>query len=154
MGVKRGVSSMNVDLLIVAGSFSLLAAGLHVGIVLVGPSWFRLFGAGESMALMAENGSLKPTLITLGIAVVLLIWAAYAWSGAGLLPSMPFTKLALSAITAIYLVRGLGGLVAPFVTDHYQIQQNSLAFWLWSSAICLVIALFHLLGLMAVWQTL
>jgi putative oxidoreductase len=46
---------MNVDLLMIAGSLSLLAAGLHVGIIFVGPSWYRLFSVEKSMALMAKS---------------------------------------------------------------------------------------------------
>jgi putative oxidoreductase len=145
---------MNIDLLIIAGSFSFLAACLHIGVVIGGPRWYRFFGAGESMALIAEKGSLKPTVITLSIATILFLWAFYAWSGAGFFPSMPFLKTALSAITAIYLIRGLGGLIVPFVSNHPQIKQNSLAFWVWSSAICLVIGVFHLMGLIAMWQNL
>ena len=153
MCMKNRISFVNFDLLIIAGSFSFLAAALHIGVVIGGPNWYRFFGAGESMAMMAEKGSLKPTVITLGIATILIIWGAYAWSGAGFLPSMPFIKLALSAITAIYLIRGLGGLIAPFVTNHPQIKQNSIAFWVWSSAICLVIGVFHLMGIIAIWPT-
>jgi putative oxidoreductase len=145
---------MNIDLLIIAGSFSFLAACLHIGVVIGGPRWYRFFGAGESMALMAEKGSLKPTIITLSIATILFLWAFYAWSGAGFSPSMPFLKTALSAITAIYLIRGLGGIIVPFVSNHPQIKQNSLAFWVWSSVICLVIGIFHLMGLIAIWQNL
>ncbi len=145
---------MNFDLLIIAGSLSLLAAVLHIGVVIGGPGWYRFFGAGETMAQMAGNGSLKPMIITLGIATVLVVWGAYAWSGAGVLPSMPFIKMVLSVITAIYLVRGVGGLVAPFVTNHPQIRQNSIAFWVWSSVICLIIGVFHLMGIIAIWSTL
>ena len=145
---------MDSKILIIAGSFSFFAAALHVGVVVGGPSWYRLFGAGESMAKMAEQHSLKPTVITLGIAAVLFVWGCYAWSGAGFLPSMPFIKLALSAITAIYLLRGVVGLIAPFVTNHPQISQNPTAFWVWSSAICVVIGLFHLIGVVAAWPAL
>jgi putative oxidoreductase len=145
---------MNIDLLIIAGLFSFLAACLHIGVVIGGPRWYRFFGAGESMALMAEKGSLKPTVITLTIAIILFLWAFYAWSGAGFFPNMPFLKPALSTITAIYLIRGLVGIVAPFVSNHPQIKQNSLGFWIWSSAICLVIGIFHLMGLIAIWQKL
>lgn len=145
---------MDFDFLIIAGSLSFLAAALHIGVVIGGPDWYRFLGAGEAMALMAEKGSLKPTVITLGIATVLIIWGAYAWSGAGLLPNMPLLKLALSAITAIYLIRGVGGLVAPFITNHPQIKKNSTAFWVWSSVICLVIGVFHLMGIFAIWPTL
>ena len=145
---------MNVDSLIVAGALSLLAAVLHLAVIIGGPSWYRFFGAGEAMALMAEKGYLKPMFITFGVSAVLMLWCVYAWSGAGLLPEMPLLKLGLSAITAIYLVRGVGGLIAPFVSNHPQIKQNSTTFWLWSSAICLVIGVFHLMGLMAIWTTL
>ncbi len=145
---------MDFDLLIIAGLFSFLAAVLHIGVVIGGPNWYRFFGAGESMALMAEQGSLKPTVITLGIALALTIWGGYAWSGAGYLPRMPFIKLALPTITAIYLLRGLGGLVAPLVTNHPQVKQNSTAFWIWSSAVCLVIGLIHLIGVATRWTTL
>ncbi|WP_244973794.1 hypothetical protein [Vreelandella venusta] len=145
---------MSFELLIVAGSLSFLAAALHVGVVIGGPGWYRFFGAGEAMALMAEKRSLRPTVITLGIASVLIIWGCYAWSGAGLLPSMPFLKLTLCAITTIYLLRGLGGLIAPFITNHPQIKQNSTAFWLWSSVICLVFGSIHLVGVVLKWSIL
>jgi putative oxidoreductase len=144
---------MNIDPLIIAGSLSLLAAALHIGVIIGGPGWYRFFGAGEAMALMAETGSLIPTFVTLGITIILIIWGCYALSGAGLLPSMPLLKLALSTITAIYLTRGFGGLIAPFVTNHPQVKQNSASFWVWSSAICLVIGAFHLIGLVAIWPT-
>lgn len=145
---------MNFDLLVFAGTFSFLAAILHVGVVIGGPRWYRFFGAGESMALMAEQGSFKPTFITLGITAVLIVWGFYAWSAVGLIPRMPFLKLALLIITGIYLVRGMAGMAAPFVTNHPQVKQNSTAFWIWSSAICLVIGLFHLMGMVAIWPTL
>jgi len=145
---------VNFDLLIIAGTFSILAAILHVGVVIGGPSWYRFFGAGESMAQLAEKGSLKPAFITLMIATVLILWGFYAWSAAGLLPKMPLLKLALSTITCIYLVRGIAGIIAPFVTKHPQVTQNSIAFWIWSSVICLLIGLFHLMGIVAIWPTL
>jgi hypothetical protein len=142
---------MNYNPLILAGSLSFVAAILHIGVILGGSSWYRFFGAGEEMAILAEQGSIKPTLITLGIAFILSIWGAYAWSGAGLLPKLPFLKLALIVITTIYLVRGIFGLIAPFVTNHPIITQNSTSFWVWSSLICLIISLFHIIGLTEKW---
>ena len=58
---------------------------LHLAIIAGGPDWYRFFGAGEGMARMAERGMLKPALITLGIAAILAVWAAYAFAGAGLI---------------------------------------------------------------------
>jgi hypothetical protein len=93
--------------LVGAGLLSAAAALLHLAIIVGGPDWYRFFGAGEGMARMAEQGSARPTLITLGIAAVLAIWAAYAFAGAGLLPRLPLLRTALVAITAVYLLRGL-----------------------------------------------
>lgn len=143
---------MELNFLIIAGSFSFLAGILHFGVIIGGPSWYRFFGAGESMALMAEKGLIKPKIITFAIATALLIWAIYAWSGASLLPKMPLLKFTLSVVTAIYLIRGLGGLVAPFVTNHHQIKQNSTTFWIWSSLICLIIGVTHLVGIISMWS--
>mgnify|MGYP000483542230 CR=1 FL=1 len=145
---------MNAELLAIAGVLSLLASFCHVLVVVGGPRWYRFFGAGEAMTVMAEKGSVKPTIITLCIAAVLFVWFLYACSGAGYLPALPFLKTVLSVITALYLIRGVGGIMAPLISDHPKIKQNSLSFWLWSSTICLVIGGLHLVGLLAIWHTL
>lgn len=132
--------------LIIAGGLSFIASVLHIGIILGGPSWYRFFGAGEAMAVMAENRKIYPALVTLGIASILAIWGVYAWSGAGLITELPLTKWALIAISAVYLIRGTVGVILPFVSQHPQIQENSIKFWIVSSLICLTFAAFHILG--------
>lgn len=145
---------MKIEYLKIAGLLSFIAALLHVAVIIGGPNWYRFFGAGEGMAQMAEQGLLTPILITTAISLVLFIWALYAWSAAGMIIALPFLKLVLIAITSIYLVRGVLGLVAPFVSEHPQIAQNSTSFWVWSSMICLLIGLVHGKGLMDKWSTL
>ena len=139
---------MNV-MLILAGTMSLIAAALHLGCIYFGASWYRLFGAGEHMALMAEQGSIKPTLITLSITFVLMTWSLYAFSAAGSIIKLPFIRVILMLITAIYICRGVAG---------YFFMNNPLGrtpeFWIWSSSICLIIGLVHLIGLKQVWSTL
>ncbi len=144
---------MIFNYLILAGALSLVAAVAHVFIIFGGPKWYRFFGAGEKMAVMAENGSIKPTLITSGIAVVLALWAIYAWSGAGVFPKMPFLKAGLVRITGVYLVRGVVGLIVPHVSNHPAVEANSKSFWFWSSIICLVFGITHLMGIISVWST-
>jgi len=144
---------VNFNYLIIAGALSLLASLAHVFIIYGGPKWYRIFGAGEKMAVMAENKSIKPTLITTCIAIVLAVWAIYAWSGAGLVPRMPFLKLVLVLITGVYLVRGVVGLIAPHVSAHPAIKANSKVFWFWSSVICTMFGVIHLVGLVSVWST-
>lgn len=138
-------------MLALGGALSAIAALAHIGCIVFGAPWYRFFGAGERMARMAEAGNPTAAIITAGIAAVLMLWAAYAFSAAGALPRMPWSKLALSAITGIYLLRGLAGIgVALFVAD----TEQGTPFWWWSSAICLVFGAVHAWGLSRVWERL
>ncbi len=91
--------------LILGGVLSALAALLHVAVIAGGPSWYRFFGAGEGMARAAEQGSFTPVLITLAIATILMVWALYAFSGAGVIRRLPLLRTALILISAVYLLR-------------------------------------------------
>ena len=142
------MSDYNIPLLVGAG-LSAIAALLHICIIFSGPAWYRFFGAGERMAAGAAAGHLYPALVTLLIACMLGIWAAYALSGAGVLQPLPLLALALPAITAVYLLRGLV-VVALFMFDRRRLT----AFWVWSSAICLVYGVVHLVGVVQVWERL
>ena len=92
--------------LIAGGVLSAAASALHLACIVGGGDWYRFFGAGEAMAQAAERGEAYPALLTLAIAAVLAIWAAYAFAGAGLIRRLPLMRTALVAITAIYLLRG------------------------------------------------
>ncbi len=135
--------------LIVGGMLSLVAALLHVAVILGGPDWYRFFGAGEQMAVMAENGSWYPPTITSGIAFVLFIWGLYAFSGAGLIGRLPLLRLGLVIISAIYLLRGLAILPAYFMAPE---MVDS--FLVWSSLICLTYGFFYALGTAQAWARL
>lgn len=143
---------MTLNYLVIAGIFSFVASALHLGIIFGGPKWYRFFGAGERMAQQAEINPIKPAVITLCIALVLVIWGLYAWSGAGIVPKLPLLKLGLVLITSIYIVRGIGGIAAPFISEHPAVKENSKAFWIWSSLICLLLGVIHLLGVVTLWQ--
>jgi hypothetical protein len=93
--------------LVLGGTLSALAAILHVAVIAGGPSWYRFFGAGEAMARAAEGGSSTPALITLAIAAILMVWALYAFSGAGIIRRLPLLRTALILISAVYLLRAL-----------------------------------------------
>lgn len=142
---------MNFDYLKLAGALSLIASAMHLAIIVGGPSWYRFFGAGERMATMAAQGLLQPTLITLSVSAILALWGTYAFSAAGIFPKFPFLELALVLITIVYLLRGVLGLLAPFISSHPIITQNSIGFWVWSSVICLVFGLVHLKGIVDKW---
>jgi hypothetical protein len=99
---------MNIYLLI-SGTLSAIAALLHLGCIYFGASWYRFFGAGEEMALLADQGSYQPTIVTLGIFSILSLWSLYAFSAAGIIFRLPFIRLVLILITLIYSVRGIVG---------------------------------------------
>lgn len=96
----------SVSLAIAAG-LSASAAVAHIACVVIGPSAYRFMGAGEAMARAVEAGRLKPTIVTLAISAVLLVWAAYALSAAGFIDRLPLTKFVVLAITLVYLGRAL-----------------------------------------------
>jgi ABC-type maltose transport system permease subunit len=128
---------------------SSIAAVIHIGCIIFGASWYRFFGAGEQMAFMSEQGSIKPTIITTFIVIVLSIWSLYAFSAAGIIGRLPYVRLALIVITMIYLIRGVFG--------FYLISNpmgRSPEFWVWSSVICLSIGVLHLIGLKQSWAVL
>ena len=132
-----------------AGGLSAVASLAHFGCIVGGAPWYRFFGAGESMARLAERGSLKPTLITLCIAGMLAVWSVWAFSGAGILPRLPLLKPVLIGITAIYLLRAAA---LPLMLRTMTVRSQTFLFI--SSAIVLAIGLIHAVGLWAGWRTL
>ena len=141
---------MNLNIyLIIGAALSAIAAILHVVCIIFGASWYRFMGAGEQMALLAEQKSLQPMLITSAIALALFIWSAYALSAAGIIRRLPIIRTAMVIITAIYLLRGIAGLF--FIRTP---GENSPEFWLWSPLICIIFGVFYFIGLKKSWAQL
>lgn len=135
--------------LILGGALSATATAAHVACVFIGAPAYRLMGAGEGMARAIEAGKTKPTLVTLAIAAMLLVWSAYALSGAGVIGILPFTQYVLLAVCGVYLARAVG---FPLLKSTF--PENSNTFWRVSSGICLLIGLLHAYGIASLWATL
>ncbi|MDR7193443.1 hypothetical protein [Luteimonas terrae] len=101
------------------------------------------------MAQLHSAGHWYPTVITLAIATVLAVCGAYALSAAGVLRPLPLRRTVLTAVTAVYIVRGVA-----FVPVMAYFPGNSITFWAVSSSICLAIGLVHLVGLRQSWSRL
>ena len=99
---------------------------------------------------MAEHGRWTPAAMTAVIAAMLVIAAAYAFSGAGLIQRLPLLRTALIAITAVYMARGLV-LLWPSALDRPDLTAS---FLFWSSLIVLIFGLVHLVGTWQAWPTL
>jgi len=138
--------------LITGGCLSFIAALLHISCIFGGPDWYLFFGAGERMAELAAEGDAYPTIVTLIIASILTVWGFYAFSGAGIILKLPLLRTCLVLITAVYLIRGVAGLIGPFFTSDPVVHQNSITFWIVSSLICCIFGTFYLLGTIKLWQ--
>jgi hypothetical protein len=148
-GAAGAVTDRNMWL-ITGGCLSLAGAALHLAAIVGGGDWYRFFGAGERLASMAEAGSATPAIMAGTIALLLAVMAAYAFSGAGLIPRLPLLRTGLVAITTVYLARGLV-VVAP---GALQRPDLSAGFILWSSLIVLLFGLIHLVGTWKAWPAL
>lgn len=135
--------------LITGAALSAIAALAHIGCIIYGASWYRFFGAGEQMAIWAEQGNVQATVITSFIVAVLTTWSLYALSGAAVIGRAPLLRLGLCVITGIYLFRGVVGFV--FIAAP---MGRVPEFWFWSSVICLGIGLIHLAGVKQSWSKL
>lgn len=134
--------------LVAGGWLSLAASALHAACILGGPDWYRFFGAGEAMAAAAERGEAYPALVTAVIALILALWAAYAFAGAKLIRRLPLMRTALVAISAIYLLRGAA--LIPALT----VPGMGGAFNIWSSLIVLIYGLCYAVGTWKAWPSL
>ena len=104
---------------------SAAAAVAHLACIAIGAPAYRIMGAGERTARAVEAGKVCPTLIILSFSGVLLVWAAYARGGAGVIQPLPFTGLVLPAICMVYLGRAVS-----FPLLRLSFPENSRKFWL------------------------
>jgi len=132
-------------LLITAALCSVAVAVLHIYIIIQGAWAYRFFGAGETMADMAEQGSYIPVLVTFLIVLAFLGCAVYYLSAAGVLPQLPFRCIFMALIAAVYAIRG----AAVFPALLFDVELSS--FDIWSSLISFVIGIIHITGFWLYW---
>ncbi len=133
--------------LLAGGLLSAAASLIHIGCIVRGSGWYRFFGAPEPLIRAVEKGD--PTLhwMTAGIALILAIWSAYAFAGAGMIQRLPLMRTALIAISTVYLLRGL--VIIPVL-----LQPSPRTFDIWSSLIVLVYGVIYGVGTARAWPAL
>ncbi len=137
---------MASGLLSVAGLMSLAVAAFHVAAAF-SPALQRRFGAPEQLL---AAGPAVMAAVSLAMAGLFAVWAAYGFSGAGWIAELPLLGPGLMVIGAVYTLRGVmlapqllaaaGRLRGDIPTDR-----DSLA----SSAVSLTIGLVYLAGIAA-----
>ena len=91
----------------VAGGLLHIAAIMGMG----GADWFDFLGAPPQYGEALRAGEwVEAVLITLGIAVILFIWAAYAFSARSRAKPLPLARFVCAAVAFIFLLRGAIGL--------------------------------------------
>ncbi len=122
-----------------AAASDFAAASLHLAIIVGGPSWYRAFGAGETLAKLAEHGHIWPPILTGVIALVLSTFGFYAASAGGWFPWLPHPQLGLAIVAAIYLLRGM----APWPMMLW-VRSLRTPFFVWTSCLSAAMGLIHL----------
>lgn len=94
-----------------AGLINILIAIGHIVCLFWAHRVFELTGVGEEMSKLADINPIIPYVITVIVAIIFLIFGLYAFSAAGIIRPLPLLKLGVLLITAVFLFRGIGGLV-------------------------------------------
>lgn len=125
-----------------SGLIALAAGVLHVAIIFGGPDWYARFGAPAPLVAMAKAGHLYPVVICLVTAAFLFFCSAYAFSGAGMIPYLPFLKAVLIICGCLFLLRGLVFvplmIVRPDIMADFSNSKGVDGFLIISSAICVL----------------
>lgn len=131
--------------LIAAGAISALISILHA-ILATRPGLYRYIVPGQESALsqMAEQGSTLTIIASIFLALVFATWALYAFSGAGLIGSLPLLRTGLIVIGVIYILRSL---FLPSEINMVLTQGYPFRFVIFS-AISLVTGLLYLIGIL------
>lgn len=128
-------------LLYIAALLTFFAALLHFVCVFWGANGFRFLGAGKSIVQMVERGHWYPNFTAIAVGLILTVCATYAFFAAKGIQVLPFTKLILSLVAAVFLIRGLA---FPWLKSKF--VGNSDLFWYISSAFCLILGSLYAVG--------
>ncbi len=136
--------------LIGSGIVTFVAGLLHIAIIFGGPAWYAFFGAPEPLVQMVRAGALYPSIFCLVVAALLFLCAGYAFSGAGIIPHLPFLHVGLILIASVFILRGLSFIplviLFPEVLARLCNCKGIDTFLVATSAICLATGIGYALG--------
>ncbi len=138
-------------ILTIGGGLSLALSILHIGMIFIGAPAYRYFDAGDWMVRQAEKGSLIPALLTLLVALVFAAFGAYAFSGSGLIQTLPLIRPSLIVIGSIYCLRGL--LVILELRSYFKAPSESSPQLIAFSFTSLSIGIVYLMGIWVSWDS-
>lgn len=133
--------SLPNGLLYIAALLTFCAALLHFVCVFWGANGFRFLGAGKSIVQMVERRHWYPNFTAIAVGLILTVCSIYAFLAAKGIQILPFTKLILSLVAVIFLIRGFA---FPWLKSKF--VGNSDLFWYVSSAFCLILGTLYAAG--------
>ncbi len=123
----------------------LIAVGHIVGLIWA-DKMFELTGIGVEMQGLAQTHYSLPYLLTMFIAIIFFLFGIYGLSADNKFRKMPFLKPIIFLVAGIYLLRGIGELVADSIRGT-----NSTVETIYS-LIALIIGLLFLIGGLKKWE--
>ena len=143
-------------ILLAAAGCSIAVALFHALIPLVvlfiGQDAYSFFGGYNQAKAVQAGASVRAALICLSLALLFVIWALYAFSGAGKMRRLPLLRAGLLVIGVIYTLRGLELVpeIIPIFNGRLHVPVQFLGF----SAVSLAIGVLYLVGTVRAWSDL
>ena len=107
---------------------------------------FEVTGIGKEMTELAQIHFSLPYLLTIFIAIVFFAFGLYGLSADNKFRQLPFIKPAIFLIAGIYLLRGIGELIADSIQGTNSISETTY------SLLALTIGLLFLIGGLKKWK--
>lgn len=139
-----------------SGVAAAIGALVHLAIPVGGPSWYQFFGAPKQLVYLASIGDPYAVISCLVISATLIFFAAYAFSGVGLIRRLPLLRTVLVLIASLLILRGivfvpLAALVPGALTGICDCRGVD-AFVVVTSVICLAMGVGYAAGARNVWR--
>lgn len=123
----------------------LIAIGHILGLIWA-DQMFEITGIGKEMATLTQKHSALPYLMTIIVAIVFFIFGLYGLSADNKFRKLPFLKPVIFLIAGIYLLRGVGELIADKIQETNSISETMY------SLFALTIGLLFLIGGVKKWR--
>lgn len=132
--------------LLTGGIGCMLISMLHIVIAVKGGAWYRFFGAGETIASLAENGSMVPAILTLVMAIGFFLLGFYAFATLMHL-RLPLHRTVLLTTGIVFTLRGVIIVPLIMVKNHFFVTRFDIF-----SLVALLIGIFYLTGTLLNWR--
>ena len=128
------------------GYINILIALGHIIGLFWADKMFEATGIGKEMTELAQIHFSLPYLLTIFIAIVFFAFGLYGLSADNKFRQLPFIKPAIFLIAGIYLLRGIGELIADSIQGTNSISETTY------SLLALTIGLLFLIGGLKKWK--